>query len=246
MQSAPDGVQSPDRHLQCPEDIQQHTISCWLKAIAGQTLSLTDCLFCRAMRVMRISLLAGQLQMLHLRSGALLSNLATLRLLQLIASVLALLFTTASIVRRPASHSLCMPEQGCHQWIHMNAYPCQRLISWSPDVCKATTCASVKATPPCVLFILTVQVNEWQPSRHVQETQFCDILQVHLVERVPWHTALYFTVTTLTTVGFGDVVVTSLVGRIAVVAMICVGIVVIPVQTSQLYSQLSSRPVILG
>ena len=66
------------------------------------------------------------------------------------------------------------------------------------------------------------------------------------MERVPFHDALYFVTTTLTTVGYGDVVAVTLVGKMAVLAMICVGVVVIPVQTSQLYSQLAARRVTLG
>jgi hypothetical protein len=53
----------------------------------------------RALRVMRLSLLAGELNGMHLSSsGALLSGAASIRLLQLVASVLTLLFTTSSIV----------------------------------------------------------------------------------------------------------------------------------------------------
>jgi len=55
---------------------------------------------CRALRVMRISLLAGELKQMNVSSsGALLSGAASVRLFQLIASVLTLLFTTSSIVR---------------------------------------------------------------------------------------------------------------------------------------------------
>ncbi len=35
---------------------------------------------------------------------------------------------------------------------------------------------------------------------------------VHAVERLPWHDALYFVTTTLTTVGYGDVVVRTMAG----------------------------------
>ncbi|KAK9826205.1 hypothetical protein WJX81_007538 [Elliptochloris bilobata] len=121
----------------------------------------------RALRVMRLSLLAGELNGMHLSSsGALLSGAASIRLLQLVASVLTLLFTTSSIV--------------------------------------------------------------------------------HLVERIPFHDALYFVTTTLTTVGYGDVVAQSNLGKLAVLAMICVGVVLIPVQTSALYAQLTARRVTLG
>ena len=71
-------------------------------------------------------------------------------------------------------------------------------------------------------------------------------VQVHLVERIPFFDALYFVTTTLTTVGYGDVVVVSLLGKAAVLAMILVGVVLIPVQTSQLYSQLTARRLTLG
>ena len=52
--------------------------------------------------------------------------------------------------------------------------------------------------------------------------------------------------TTLTTVGYGDVVAVSPLGKAAVLGMICVGVVLIPVQTSQLYAQLTARRVTLG
>lgn len=49
---------------------------------------------------MRISLLAGEMRTMHLSSsGALLAGAASIRLYQLVASVLTLLFTTSAIVR---------------------------------------------------------------------------------------------------------------------------------------------------
>ena len=54
---------------------------------------------CRALRVLRISLLSGDLNTVQLSSsGALLSGAASVRLFQLVASVLTLLFTASSIV----------------------------------------------------------------------------------------------------------------------------------------------------
>ena len=47
-------------------------------------------------------------------------------------------------------------------------------------------------------------------------------------------------------VGYGDVVAQSNLGKLAVLAMICVGVVLIPVQTSALYAQLTARRVTLG
>ena len=47
-------------------------------------------------------------------------------------------------------------------------------------------------------------------------------------------------------VGYGDVVAISTGGKLAIVAIICVGVVLIPVQTSQLYQQLVARRVTQG
>ena len=47
-------------------------------------------------------------------------------------------------------------------------------------------------------------------------------------------------------VGFGDMVPQTFVGRFAVLVMICVGVVLIPVQASQVYNQLQARRVTLG
>ena len=53
-------------------------------------------------------------------------------------------------------------------------------------------------------------------------------------------------VTTLTTVGFGDVVAKSLLGKAVVIATICIGVVVIPVQAAQLYAEFAARRVVRG
>ena len=90
-------------------------------------------LWCRALRLLRLSMLAGNLPRMKLSKGALLYGAVNVRLMQLLASVMALLFTTASMV--------------------------------------------------------------------------------HLLERIPWHDALYFVTTTLTTVGFGDVVMHTVLGE---------------------------------
>lgn len=53
----------------------------------------------RALRVMRVSLLAGELGQMHLTSsGALLTGAASVRLFQLIASVATLVFTASSVI----------------------------------------------------------------------------------------------------------------------------------------------------
>ncbi len=66
------------------------------------------------------------------------------------------------------------------------------------------------------------------------------------MERLPWHDALYFVTTTLTTVGYGDVVVKSPLGKLAVLVMMAVGVVLIPVRTSQLYKQVASQRITAG
>ena len=69
---------------------------------------------------------------------------------------------------------------------------------------------------------------------------------IQVVEQMPFHKAIYLVATTLSTVGYGDVVATSLLGRAAIMAMIAVGIVLLPVQAAQFYSELSARRVIRG
>jgi hypothetical protein len=66
------------------------------------------------------------------------------------------------------------------------------------------------------------------------------------MERLPWHDALYFVTTTLTTVGYGDVVVHSPLGKLAVLVMMAVGVVLIPLRTSQLHSQMVNQRVLAG
>lgn len=69
---------------------------------------------------------------------------------------------------------------------------------------------------------------------------------IQIVEQVPFHKALYFVATTLSTVGYGDVVAKSMLGRAAVLAMIAVGIVLIPVQAAAFYSEVNARRVVRG
>ena len=99
-------------------------------AVRGSRLDLRWFKILRALRVVRVALLAGEMGAMHASSsGRLLASAASVRLFQLVASVATLLFTTSAIV--------------------------------------------------------------------------------NVVERIPFHDALYFVTTTLTTVGFGDVVVVS-------------------------------------
>ncbi|GIM15032.1 hypothetical protein Vretimale_17907, partial [Volvox reticuliferus] len=139
----------------------------WLgMGLQGVRLDLRWFRIFRALRLLRLCLLTGNLPLMKLSRSALLSGAVNVRLMQLVASVLALLFTSASLV--------------------------------------------------------------------------------HAVERLSWHDALYFVTTTLTTVGYGDVVVKSLAGRLIVLVFMAVGVVLIPVRTSQLWAQLASRRLTAG
>ncbi|GMH45490.1 hypothetical protein BSKO_13447 [Bryopsis sp. KO-2023] len=69
---------------------------------------------------------------------------------------------------------------------------------------------------------------------------------IHLFEKMPWHVALYFVVTTLTTVGYGDVVVESAVGKVIVVAMMISAVMVIPVRATRMYQQATTRRIRRG
>jgi hypothetical protein len=87
----------------------------------------------RALRLLRLSLLTGNLPQIRSSRGALLAGAVNVPLLWLLASVVSWLFTAASLV--------------------------------------------------------------------------------HVMERIPWHDSLYFVTSTLTTVGYGDVVVKSSMGK---------------------------------
>eukprot|EP00210_Caulerpa_lentillifera_P002585 g2479.t1 len=63
---------------------------------------------------------------------------------------------------------------------------------------------------------------------------------------MPWHNALYFVTVTLTTVGYGDVVVTTAMGKVAVLTLMALGVVLIPVRATQVYEELTARRTIIG
>ena len=62
-----------------------------------------------ALRLLRLSLLEGNLPHMRLSNGALLAGAVNVPLLSLIASVLAWLFTSAAIVQVLATRLLCKP-----------------------------------------------------------------------------------------------------------------------------------------
>ncbi|WIA12208.1 hypothetical protein OEZ85_012277 [Tetradesmus obliquus] len=120
----------------------------------------------RALRLLRLSLLSGNLSTMKSNKGALISGSLNVPLVWLVASVVAWMFTSASCVA--------------------------------------------------------------------------------VMEKWVWHDALYFVASTLTTVGYGDVVVKSSMGRLVVLVMMLVGVVLIPVRASQLYSRLNERRLMVG
>ena len=67
-----------------------------------------------------------------------------------------------------------------------------------------------------------------------------------ILEKIPFHKAVYFVATTLSTVGFGDVVPHTVFGKAFVVVMIAIGLVMIPVQAALFYNEISARRVIKG
>lgn len=67
-----------------------------------------------------------------------------------------------------------------------------------------------------------------------------------ILEHIPFHKAVYFVATTLSTVGFGDVVAETVFGKAFVVVMIAIGLVMIPVQAALFYNEVSARRVIKG
>lgn len=69
---------------------------------------------------------------------------------------------------------------------------------------------------------------------------------VQLVEGLTFGNALYFTLLTLSTVGFGDITPQTALGKASTAALIIIGAIVIPVQISQLNSYLGERKTVVG
>lgn len=70
---------------------------------------------------------------------------------------------------------------------------------------------------------------------------FTSASAIHLFENMPWHVALYFVVTTLTTVGFGDIAIETVMGRSIVMVMMVSAVMVIPVKVTQMYREATAQ-----
>ena len=105
---------------------------------------------------------------------------------------------------------------------------------------------SMHASSSGRLLASAASVRLFQLVASVATLLFTTSAVVNLVERMPFHDALYFVTTTLTTVGYGDVVVKSTAGKFAVLVMILLGVIIIPTQSSALWAQLQARRVTLG
>jgi hypothetical protein len=69
---------------------------------------------------------------------------------------------------------------------------------------------------------------------------------VSAVERMPLHDALYFVLSSLSTIGFGDIVARTLPGRAVVLALMVCALVLVPARVQQLAQQMARRPVAAG
>lgn len=105
---------------------------------------------------------------------------------------------------------------------------------------------SMHASSSGRLLASAASVRLFQLVASVATLLFTTSAVVNLVERMPFHDALYFVTTTLTTVGYGDVVVKSTAGKFAVLVMILLGVIIIPAQSSALWAQLQARRATLG
>jgi hypothetical protein len=149
----------------------------------------------RALRLLRLSLLEGNLPHMRLSQGALLAGAVNVPLLWLVASVMAWLFTSAAIVqvggRRGRRGGLPASEAMDHDTQAPRAWAGRALLHCTTATPSPPRPALSQRTPP-----------HPNPRPHPQ-----------VIEKMPWHDALYFVTTTLTTVGYGDVVVKSSVGE---------------------------------
>lgn len=217
--------------------------------------------YCRGVRVLRVGLLAGEYRSMRLTSsgGALLTSAANVRLLQLVASIAMLLFTTSTLVRAAGlvhgGTAMCTASALC---VETNAMP---TINYTIKHTVHAHCQVHKQSQS------THPTQTTEPTQTTHPTQTTPITcctgahsGAHPLARSPLvchhHThhrcaccprvRLLPQCNHVNTVGFGDVVVRSTLGRMVVLALILVGVVLIPVQAGQLYSQLAARRVLLG
>lgn len=123
LQTSPHAVQGEENKLQAmlspwnvcdalaflPPLLETLLVLCGSAAAPGSLLRGYDMRFfklLRGVRVLRVGLLAGEYRSMRLTSsgGALLTSAANVRLLQLVASIAMLLFTTSTLVRTVDVH----------------------------------------------------------------------------------------------------------------------------------------------
>ena len=139
---------------------------------------------------MRLGLLGSELRSLHLTTqrGGWLSAGANYRLFQLAASVFILLFTTSSIVSCAFIWRDWGRGQGPNYRLSQLEAPAFTLLGVT--ISSIEIPRTPHRLPPDAAL---------RPRTHIS-------LQIQIVERIPFHQALYFVIITLTTVGYGDVV----------------------------------------
>eukprot|EP00854_Cymbomonas_tetramitiformis_P003019 gene3019-3839_t len=96
---------------------------------------------------------------------------------------------------------------------------------------------------PTLLDAFKVYLSE--TNAHLIDIPALRLLRI-IAEGLPFHRSLYFVITTLTTVGFGDITPETDAGRALIVAMILTGAIAIPVQIGQLNLLLEERPELIG
>jgi hypothetical protein len=69
---------------------------------------------------------------------------------------------------------------------------------------------------------------------------------VAAVERLPLHDSLYFVLSSISTIGFGDITAKTTAGRAVVLALMVVALVLVPPRVQQLAAHLSATPVAAG
>ena len=142
-------------------------------------------------------------------------------------------FHQAFYLVRPVVPPFCAALCLCLCWDGMHAFPAALCASSGrpAGACRWRACDACFSSPAHI------------PARTAHHTTPCPHPHPHHIPHPP---APVQVVTTLTTVGFGDVVAKSLLGKAVVIATICIGVVVIPVQAAQLYAEFAARRVVRG